>query len=294
MSYIDDLCKLPPLTTPVEQELAHRIQAGDIEAANKLATHNTRFAVKCARSKLQMGLSLDDAVSASLEGLAVASRRFRPNEGRFITYAVHWIKQALFQNYLVTSSPVRIPAAFSAEAKKLRRIYSDHIVKHGTAPSVADFKGYKKTPSVPEAAILAFTTHKELDAPLGAVRGELNLTMADTITDGAAAIDDSLGQALEFDRLSKVMAEVLSDREREILSMRFGLDDDNPQTLEAIGARFGFSRERARQIYEIALHKIRKSEGTAGKVGEAPYIVAVKKRNELSRRRVLAKGLHNG
>jgi len=256
--YLKEISKIPLLSVEEEKALGHRAQAGDKDALQKLIESNLRFVIKIAKKYRASGLPFLDLINEGNVGLIEAARRFDPERGvRFTSYAVWWIRQAIL-HYLS-----RATHAFRVSPKAANVLYR---VAKVLSKNKAD---QLESPSRETLALEVGVSLSELNASLEANAGTLSL---DQPIDQAG--DLNLGDALEQRTISSAeknamdillkeqldqSLDILSGIEEKVVRFRFGLDDDNPQTLKEIGEKFNLSRERIRQIEAQALRKLRES-----------------------------------
>ena len=252
--YLSDIAASTPLTAPEEAELARRIRAGDEGARNELVEANLRFVVSVSKEYQNRGLSLAELISAGNMGLITAAERFDETKGfKFISYAVWWIRQSILQT-LMEQPTVRMPVNRLDMQTKIARTY-EALQRDGSMPSlekVADTLGY--TEEKIEQTLIDSQPIRSLDAPFedGEERSLLDcLTSENDLSPEEEALKFTLHEDID-DALSR-----LNEREAEVLRLYFGLTQERPLTLDQIGMRFKLTRERVRQIKEIALSKLR-------------------------------------
>jgi len=253
-SYLDDIADSTPLSSAQEAELARRIRAGDEVARNVLVEANLRFVVSVAKEYQNRGLSLAELISAGNVGLITASERFDETKGyKFISYAVWWIRQSILQA-LMEQSTVRMPVNRIDMLAKISRTY-EALQQEGGTPSldkVADTLGFSEDKV--EQTLVDGQPVRSLDAPFD--EGE-ERCLLDFVWD-----EDQLSpeeQVLEYtlrEDIDNVLGG-LNPREAEVLRLYYGLENEPPLTLDQIGLRFRLTRERVRQIKEVALSKLR-------------------------------------
>ena len=260
--YLREIRETPLLTADEEKELATRYAAGDRAARDRIIEANLRLVVSIAKRYNNHALPLIDLIEEGNLGLIKAVERFRPEKGfRFSTYASWWIRQAIERAMVNQGRTVRLPVHVAGELSKMLRVARDlgqELDREPTAREIAATLG--KPVSYVQHLQELNTRNCSLEKPLGA-EGDYQLldTLADTSTDTPFSrldSEDILGQVASW-------IASLKEREREILILRFGLDDEEPQTLEAIGKRFGVTRERIRQIEVRSLTKLRKASKTS-------------------------------
>ena len=252
-SYLDDIVASTPLAPVEEAELAARIRAGDEFARNELVEANLRFVVSVAKEYQNRGLALVELISAGNVGLITASERFDETKGyKFISYAVWWVRQAILQA-LMEQSTVRVPVNRLDMLSKVSRTY-EALQQDGPVPSldkVADTLGFSREKV--EQTLVDNQPIRSLDAPFE--DGEERCLLDYLSNEELNPEDEVLGYALREDIDCALSG--LTAREAEVLRLYFGLLNEPPLTLDQIGVRFALTRERVRQIKELALSKLR-------------------------------------
>ncbi|MFY9492950.1 MAG: RNA polymerase sigma factor RpoD/SigA [Minisyncoccia bacterium] len=265
-AYLDDIADSEPLTREEEAALAARIAAGDIDARNELVKANLRFAVSVAMKYQNRGLTLAELISAGNLGLITAADRFDGTRGfKFISYAVWWIRQAIQQALAEDSRAIRVPvnkiALFNRIARSFVRLQKAGVANPGTQ-EIADDLGEKE-----DEVILAITSNSPIsssdDSYLGSSSGKASNmgegqpTLLEMSPDESSLSPDDSLACSELQAQVQAALECLDEREALILKRYFGLDGQEPLTLEAIGQAIGLTRERVRQLKERALHNLR-------------------------------------
>jgi RNA polymerase primary sigma factor len=255
--YLREIGQVPLLTPQEEIALARRIRRGDEQAREHMIKANLRLVVKIARDYDGLGMPLLDLINEGNIGLMKGVERFNPAKGaKLSTYAAWWIKQAIKRSLANQSKTIRLPvhvvdkvAHIRRAEMKLREVFD----RDPTDEELAADVGLK--PERVREYRAAARAPVSLDAPLNdeSDSDRVGEVVPDT---AAAAPFDRLVKASDSELLKEVFA-TLTPRERNILSLRFGLVDDNPKTLEEIGQQFGVTRERIRQIQNEALKKLR-------------------------------------
>jgi len=254
--YLREIGQIPLLTPQEEIDLAARIKKGDREARALMIKANLRLVVKIAHDYANLGLPLLDLVSEGNIGLMKAVERFDPAKGgKLSTYAAWWIKQSIKRALDNQSKTIRIPVHLVDKISKMRRIslqMSEELGREPTDDELAEEIGIStgkvsqlKTVSIRPASLDAPISDDDL-TEFGEIVGD-----EDAQTPFALLRDKNLR-----DEVSGLLA-VLDDRERKIIFQRFGLDGGKPKTLEEVGKKFGVTRERIRQLQNIALAKLR-------------------------------------
>ncbi|RPJ01996.1 MAG: RNA polymerase sigma factor RpoD/SigA [Deltaproteobacteria bacterium] len=256
--YMRDLRKLPIISWEEEQEYAHRIAQGDLQARKKMIEANLRLVVKIARRYANEGISTLDLIEEGNLGLIRAVEKFDPSkECRFSTYATWWIKQAIERAVANFSRTIRIPIHVSTKIYKLSRQINLYYEKHGREPAIEELA--VDTGLQPDAIrnLLSMITRTYSLETIIDDEGKLTLEEVLPSTSG----DDEPFVAFEHARRAEEIAswlDTLTTDEKKVVIMRFGLDGGDPQTLESIGKVFGVTRERIRQIEQKAINKLRR------------------------------------
>ena len=256
--YLREIGEYPLLTVEDEIKLARRIKRGDKEARAKMVRSNLRLVVKIARDYSNYGLPLLDLISEGNIGLMKAVERFDPKKGgKLSTYAAWWIKQSIKRALANQSKTIRLPVHLVDKIAKLRRVstrMTEELGREPTDEELAEEVGmaWSKVAALKSAAIRPTS----LDQPLG---DEDSTALGDIICDEEA--QDPYEMLRDKDLRDEVggLLDVLDDRERKIINSRFGLDGQRTKTLEEVGVKFGVTRERIRQLQNIALRKLRKA-----------------------------------
>ena len=254
--YLRDIQRTPLLTAESEKELARQIEKGDQAARNKMIESNLRLVVKIAKRYINRGLPFLDLIEEGNLGLIKAVERFSlAKECRFSTYATWWIRQAIDRALVNQSRTIRLPVHVSDDINRMARVtraLSQKLQREPSAQEVAESLDFKLAYVRRLMTLLRRTC--SMETPLG---DGSDYFLIDTIEDTSVMSPSELLE--NIDRYEQIAChfEELSDSERKILSLRFGLDDKDPQTLDTIGQSFGVTRERIRQIEAKSLEKIR-------------------------------------
>jgi RNA polymerase primary sigma factor len=258
-SYIREIAKFQPLAPEEEKELGRRIQAGDQEALNRLVEANLRFVVSYAKRYRGMGLAFLDLIHEGNLGLIEAAKRFDPERGvKFISYAVWWVRQAIFHTLSEHARVFRLPQKLSGQVSR---------VGHARERLAAELE---RPPTVAEVAKETDLSDAEVEELLRVSGDGISLSTA-VGEDGGLELGDTLEQesvpAVElelirssFEKQIQAIVAELDEKERDVIRMRFGLDGEEPRTLQEIGETLGLSRERIRQIESKAKEKLRRSQ----------------------------------
>lgn len=257
--YLHEINKTPLLTREEEQDLARRIKKGDKGALDQLVKANLRFVVSIAKQYSNQGLSLEDLINDGNLGLIKAAHRFDEERGyKFISYAVWWIRQAMLQSLAEHSRIVRLPLNRAGTLYRIGKASRQLDQELGRAPSASEIaKRLDISVEEVEDTMHIANTHVSLDDPYSNEKDDNALV--DYLTDDNQTMpdEDTYSNAL-VDDMEKAL-NTLSDREKHILSLYFGLNGDEPMTLEEIGKELGLTRERIRQIKEKAIQRLRHS-----------------------------------
>lgn len=254
--YLREISEVPLISPEDEIELAKRIKSGDDTALEELTKANLRFVVSVAKQYQNQGLSLGDLINAGNLGLIKAATRFDETRGfKFISYAVWWIRQSILQSLAEQSRIVRLPLNRIGALNKIEKILATFEQEYEREPSAAEIaEELHMTPSEVFATLRTSTTHLSLDAPFN--QEEENRLVDILKNDELPAPDDKLlDESLKIE-IKRTLSR-LDKREAQVLSLYFGLDEENTMTLEEIGERFHLTRERVRQIKEKALRRLR-------------------------------------
>ncbi len=256
--YMREISKTPLLTTEEEVDLAARIKKGDKEARTLMIKANLRLVVKIAQDYSNYGLPLQDLISEGNIGLMKAVERFDPAKGgKLSTYGSWWIKQSIKRALANQSKTIRLPVHMVDKIAKLRRISRMLTEASGREPTdeeLCEETGIsrKKLTMLKRAA----QRPTSLDAPVG---DDESSSYSEVIGDERAVNPlDALSDKNMHGQLDDLL-EVLDERESKIIDARFGLGGKTPMTLEEVGRQLGVTRERIRQLQNIALDKMRRN-----------------------------------
>jgi len=256
--YLREIGKNKSLTLEDEAKLAVRIRKGDKRALEKLVNANLRFVVSVARNYQNQGLPLSDLINEGNLGLIRAAKRFDEKKNfKFISYAVWWIRQAILQALAEQSRIIKLPLNRVGTIHKIGKMQSKLEQKFRRLPNVEELAEELKIDiSEVQETIKIGNSHMSLDAPLQ--HGEDSRLM-DVLQDEDQLLpDNGLMEVSLQDEISKTL-DTLSEREKEVVRLYFGIGEETSHTLEEIGQRFNLTRERARQIKEKALRRLKHS-----------------------------------
>lgn len=254
--YLKEISQYPLIDRAEEARLAKLIRKSDSEALDKLVRSNLRFVVSVAKKYQNQGVPLSDLINEGNTGLIRAAHKFDETKGiKFISYAVWWIRQAILQALAEQSRIVRVPLNRAGALHRIGRQSSSLLQELGREPTAQEIaEGLDISKEEVERTLAISHSHLSLDAPLKP--GE-DTRLLDYLPDqyGPGPEDEVFEHALK--RTVEDALASLKERESKILRLYFGLDDQDPMTLEEIGDLLGITRERVRQIKEKALVRLR-------------------------------------
>ncbi|MGL5098788.1 MAG: sigma-70 family RNA polymerase sigma factor [Fusobacteriaceae bacterium] len=242
------------MTKDEEVLLLKKAQAGDLEAKNKLILSNLRLVVSIAKAYSVKGMNLIDLISEGNIGLINSIEKFNISLGnRFSTYAVWWIKQSINKAIITKGREIRIPSYKYEIIGRLNKFAVKHLMENGTYPSnelIAD--NLDLSPQKVQKLLLEFQDIVSLNSNIGD-----DIFLGDTIKDNENyTFEDALIAKIDKNEILQMVSS-LSEREQNILTMRYGLDGYESRTLEEVGKAFSITRERVRQIEKRTLEKLK-------------------------------------
>ncbi len=260
--YLREVSRAPLMSAAEEAACARRIQDGSEEALEELVRRNLRFVISVAKKYQNRGLALGDLIGEGNLGLMIAARKFDPGHGvKFISYAVWWIRQSILAALARSGRPVRVPLNRTADLSRVLKATESLRQQLGREPAPEEVASLVDL-AVDVVQSLAALNHADvrLDAPLD--------------PDGDRSLLDRFALAGAVDAEAEIMDRFLADevaaalrtlppRDARVLRLYFGLDGGHEHTLEEIGALFGITRERVRQLRDRALRRLR--DGAAGR-----------------------------
>ncbi len=256
--YLKEIGKNRNLTAAEEAEVAVRIRQGDQRALEKLVKANLRFVVSVARNYQNQGLPLSDLINEGNLGLIRAAKRFDEKKNfKFISYAVWWIRQAILQALAEQSRIIKLPLNRVGTIHKIGKMQGKLEQQYRRMPNVQELaKELNITENDVKETIKIGNSHMSLDAPL---QDGQDSKLMDVFIDYSQDQPDQevLDRSLQVE-IDKTL-DTLTDRERKVLQLYFGIGDETAHTLEEIGQRFHLTRERARQIKEKAIGRLKRS-----------------------------------
>ena len=254
--YLKEIGNVPLLTTEQEVELAKRVEAGDEEAKKQLTEANLRLVVSIAKKYVGRGMPFLDLIQEGNMGLMKAVDKFDYNKGyKFSTYATWWIRQAITRGIADTGRTIRVPVHMVETINKTLRMTRTLLQELGREPTPEEVAERLNVSVSRVREVLKISRDPvSLDTPIGE---EDDSHLGDFIEDDSAL---SPADSAAFSMLRAELAtalESLTDRERQVVKLRFGLEDGRARTLEEVGKEFNVTRERIRQIEAKALRKLR-------------------------------------
>jgi len=259
-TYFGEISRVPLLTREDEVVLSKRIEAGDKRAKEELAEANLRLVVSIAKKYRGCGLPFLDLIQEGNLGLMKAIEKFDYTKGyKFSTYATWWIRQAILRAITNRSRTIRVPTHINELIRKIYQLEWSHLKETGDMPSSENMAAELDTTE--ENIIKAKKTAQSmasLDMPMG--YDDDGSVLGDFIEDSSVESPErETFEHLLVKELEQALDERLTDREKRIIELRYGLNDYQPRTLDEVGVEFGISRERVRQIQKEALAKLQDS-----------------------------------
>jgi len=254
--YLQEIGREDLITAEEEVSLAKRIREGDEVALEKLVKANLRFVVSVSKQYQNQGLSLPDLINEGNLGLIKAARRFDETRGfKFISYAVWWIRQSILQALAEQSRIVRLPLNQVGSLNKINKAYSRLEQEFEREPTAEELATILELPEDKVADTMRVSgRHVSMDAPL--LNGEDNSLLDVLVNHDSPRADRSLMNESLQREIERSLS-TLTERERDVVKLFFGIGCQHGLTLEEIGAKFDLTRERVRQIKEKAIRRLR-------------------------------------
>ncbi|MDK9719056.1 MAG: sigma-70 family RNA polymerase sigma factor [Trichlorobacter sp.] len=254
--YLRDIQRTPLLNAEEEKALARKVEQGDRAARNKMIESNLRLVVKISKRYLNRGLPFLDLIEEGNLGLMKAVERFSlEKECRFSTYATWWIRQSIERALVNQSRTIRLPVHVSDDISRMLKVsrqMSQELHREPTVQELAETMQIK--PMHIRRLMILLKRTCSIDTPIGDGN---DFFLVDTIEDSSAVSPSELLENINrYEQIAEHF-DKLSENEKTILGLRFGLDDQDPQTLDTIGQSFGVTRERIRQIEAKSLEKLK-------------------------------------
>ncbi|MEO6919775.1 MAG: RNA polymerase sigma factor RpoS [Collimonas sp.] len=270
--YLNQIGTRPLLTVAEEVHFATLAKQGNFDARQKMIEHNLRLVVSIAKHYINRGVALLDLIEEGNLGLMRAIDKFEPERGfRFSTYATWWIRQSIERAIMNQARTVRLPVHMVRELNQILRAKYHLEAQHhdGKDASAEDIAHLVDRPVEDVQDVLALSEHAaSLDAPLDQ---DPLASLMDLLPSATEENPDSRAEQQETSILVRVWLDKLTDKQRNVIMRRFGLDNDDPSTLEELAAEIGVTRERVRQIQQEALLKLKRLLGAKG-VGKDSFL----------------------
>jgi RNA polymerase primary sigma factor len=255
--YMKDLRKLPVITMEEEKEYARRIAKGDPVARKKMIEANLRLVVKIARKYMHQGISHLDLIEEGNLGLIRAVEKFDASRNcRFSTYATWWIRQSIERAIANFSRTIRLPIHISSRVYRISKIVRNYVEKNGNEPSPEEIVEISGLPldfvtNLFSMVVKTYSLETIIDE-------DGKLTLEEVLASTSA--EEPLSAYEQTRRVEEVASwlDTLGNDEKRVIILRYGLDGEEPQTLESIGKVFGVTRERIRQIEQKSINKLRR------------------------------------
>ena len=257
--YLKEINRIPLLSHEQEYDLAVRAQRGDERAREKLINSNLRFVVAVAKKYQGQGLPLEDLIDEGNIGLLIAMDKFEPDKGyHFISYAVWWIRQSIMKAICEKSRAVRLPLNRANELIQIQKAQKSLIHETGSSDvsieEIAKAAGLDKT-LVNELLSISRET-VSFDTPVSNGNESSTTKLGDFIEDEGYGPEELAMQKCLKEDINAVL-DTLSDKEKEIIILRFGLNNNAPMSLKEIGELYNLTKERIRQIEKRALERLK-------------------------------------
>jgi RNA polymerase primary sigma factor len=251
--FLNEIRRYPLLTAPQEVDLSKRIEQGDLGAKERMINSNLRLVVSIAKKYQGQELSLLDLIQEGIFGLIRAAEKFDWRKGyKFSTYATFWIRQAIQRGLANKARTIRIPVHIGQRERKIVRAERDLSARLGREPTDDEIAVAAELPLAQVEEVRdAARTVTSLDRPIG----EGDTALGDVLEGGTPPVDQEVEVSLSEELLRRTIDE-LPETERDVIRLRFGFEDDDPQPLRETGRRLGLSAERVRQIESKALKRL--------------------------------------
>ena len=253
-AYMNDISRYPLLSLEQEVELTYQARRGNVTAKQKLINCNLRFVISIAKQYVHQGISLEDLIMEGNLGLMTAIDKFDPMRGfKLSTYAVWWIRQAILNALSEKGRSVRIPLNQVGLQQRIRKAMQQFMQREERQPSVselAEVMGLSEDKI--EESLGYMSSEVSIDLPVGE---DGDSCLADLLPSGLPMTDSSLNKESLRQDIQRWL-QVLDVRARDIITCSFGLNGEEPMSLEELGLRYGLSRERVRQIQQSSIRTL--------------------------------------
>ncbi len=260
--YLQDIGKVKLITAQEEVELAQRIKQGDMLALEKLASANLRFVVSVAKQYQGKGLTLPDLINEGNLGLMKAVGRFDETRGfKFISYAVWWIRQQILQAIAEQGRVVRLPLNKIGSINKINKAFAKLEQEHHRPPTIEELTEVLEMTHEEVKTSLENNNgrHVSLDAPAQGEESTGRGSLLEVMPSSSKTTYELLDQDERTRLVERILTQVCREQEKTTLFLYYGLGGNQPHTLEEIGQKFDLTRERARQIKERAIRRLKHS-----------------------------------
>ena len=252
--FLNEIRRYPLLTAAEEVELARRIEAGDLEAKERMINSNLRLVVSIAKKYQGQDLSLLDLIQEGILGLIRAAEKFDHRKGyKFSTYATFWVRQAIQRGLANKARTIRIPVHIGQRERRIARAARELGARLGREPSDSEIAAEAELPiEQVEEVRAAARTVTSLDRPVGE---EGDTSFGDLLPSEGPELEEEIHVSLARETLRRTV-EDLPEPERRVIRLRYGIDGDDPKPLRETGRALGLSAERVRQLESRALERL--------------------------------------